>query len=296
MPRCAAISGSRYAPYGELVAQGGAGVPSPWAYRGALDLSPGSDPLYDIGARLYAPSLAAWTSADTVAGSVADPLSLNRYLYALANTAVELAASVRLTKQAADARFLDPRDVAIARELARPDAYLEAERLGPSLCEQDPARCAGFLSAGVSCLGACAPVLEAGVQGAAAIGTAVIGGATGLLDKLRGTPPPIVTGPTAEGAIAAASKQEARQLIQQLAVSPEQLASALRGVNAVGSSASISVQRTGDSLLLFLTRPGANGWSTITKVIGPRGTDLVVHTAYTSEAFWTTSIRNDDYC
>jgi RHS repeat-associated protein len=84
----AVVSASRYRPYGDLAAGPTAGgIPSPWAYRGALDLSPSADPLYDIGARLYAPSEGAWTQLDSVAGSVADPLSLNRFLYALANPA-----------------------------------------------------------------------------------------------------------------------------------------------------------------------------------------------------------------
>jgi RHS repeat-associated protein len=48
-------------------------------------VSPSRVPLYDLGARFYAPSLGAWTSADTYAGTPADPLSLDRYLYARAD-------------------------------------------------------------------------------------------------------------------------------------------------------------------------------------------------------------------
>ncbi len=60
---------------------------SPWKFQGALDVASGSEPLYDIGARMYAPSLGSWTSLDSVAGSAQDPLSMNRFLYAEANPA-----------------------------------------------------------------------------------------------------------------------------------------------------------------------------------------------------------------
>ena len=65
-------------------------------YRGLIDLAPttdtdvagtGSDPLYAMGARLYAPHLGAFTSFDTYAGEAQDPASMNRYLYAYANPA-----------------------------------------------------------------------------------------------------------------------------------------------------------------------------------------------------------------
>jgi RHS repeat-associated protein len=46
-----------------------------------------SVPLYDAGARFYAPSLGVFTQADTVAGTAQDPASLNRYLYTAANPA-----------------------------------------------------------------------------------------------------------------------------------------------------------------------------------------------------------------
>jgi len=75
----------RYDPAGELVASYVAGNPSPWRYQGALDRNDGATPLYAIGARDYAPSIAAWTSEDTYAGAALDPASLNRFLYAEAD-------------------------------------------------------------------------------------------------------------------------------------------------------------------------------------------------------------------
>ena len=76
----------RYDGYGVTIdADGGFG--SPWKFQGALDVAPGSEPLYDIGARLYPPSLGSWTSLDTVTGGAQDPLSMNRFLYAEANPA-----------------------------------------------------------------------------------------------------------------------------------------------------------------------------------------------------------------
>ncbi len=76
----------RYDGYGVTVDTDGS-FGSPWKFQGALDVAPGSEPLYDIGARMYAPSLGSWTSLDSVAGSAQDPLSMNRFLYAEANPA-----------------------------------------------------------------------------------------------------------------------------------------------------------------------------------------------------------------
>ena len=79
----------RYDAYGQTVATGGPGGVGAgfWKYGGRLDVSPITASLYDVGARLYAPALGAFTQLDTYAGSAVDPLSLNRYLYALANPA-----------------------------------------------------------------------------------------------------------------------------------------------------------------------------------------------------------------
>jgi RHS repeat-associated protein len=58
-----------------------------WKCQARLDLSPSSQALYDLSARLYAPGLGTFTQLDTMLGSAGDPLSLNRYLYAEANPA-----------------------------------------------------------------------------------------------------------------------------------------------------------------------------------------------------------------
>jgi RHS repeat-associated protein len=81
------LSAVRYDPYGQTPTtslwDSGGSFPTPWKFQGRLDLSPdSSDPLYDFGARFYAPGIGAFTQLDNVAGSTADPLSLNRYLYA----------------------------------------------------------------------------------------------------------------------------------------------------------------------------------------------------------------------
>jgi RHS repeat-associated protein len=52
-----------------------------------LESSPNATDLYDFGARSYDPSLGAFTTFDSVAGSAQNPLTLNRYLYAAANPA-----------------------------------------------------------------------------------------------------------------------------------------------------------------------------------------------------------------
>ena len=77
---------TRYDGYGETVATFGTAT-GPWRFRGNLDVSPTGDPLYEMGARYYAPSLGAFTQADTYAGSAANPASMNRFLYAEANPA-----------------------------------------------------------------------------------------------------------------------------------------------------------------------------------------------------------------
>jgi RHS repeat-associated protein len=85
----------RYDPYGETLATwSGSGGSTPvgekhWKYQGRLDVSPTAlaTPLYDGGARYYAPGMGAFTSLDTVAGSAQNPLSMNRFLFAEANPA-----------------------------------------------------------------------------------------------------------------------------------------------------------------------------------------------------------------
>jgi RHS repeat-associated protein len=86
-------SALRYDPYGQTIATGSAGgtpvATGHWKHQARLDISPPglSQPLYEAGARLYSPGLGAFTSLDTLMGTTQDPLSLNRYLYALANPA-----------------------------------------------------------------------------------------------------------------------------------------------------------------------------------------------------------------
>jgi RHS repeat-associated protein len=61
------------------------GVASPWRFQGRiLESTAGSD-TYDFGARAYVPDLGTFTSLDSLAGSAQNPITLNRYLYALAN-------------------------------------------------------------------------------------------------------------------------------------------------------------------------------------------------------------------
>jgi RHS repeat-associated protein len=77
----------RYDAWGEQVASSGSST-NPWRYRGLLSLLPGmADQVHDMAARDYVPGLGVFTSLDSVQGSAADPFTLNRYLYALANPA-----------------------------------------------------------------------------------------------------------------------------------------------------------------------------------------------------------------
>jgi RHS repeat-associated protein len=74
----------RYDAFGQTLVATGSAV-NPWRYRGLLDVSPNSTPLYALGARFYSPQLGTFTAEDSVAGVAADPLSMNRYLYAEAD-------------------------------------------------------------------------------------------------------------------------------------------------------------------------------------------------------------------
>jgi RHS repeat-associated protein len=78
----------RYDPYGKIIGTSITGsVPSPWRFGGRiLESTTGSD-TYDFGARAYVPDLGTFTSLDSVTGSAQNPLTLNRYLYALGNPA-----------------------------------------------------------------------------------------------------------------------------------------------------------------------------------------------------------------
>src|SRR5262249_9794523 len=60
---------------------------NPFGFRGSINLGTDAVPLYEMGARLYAPSVGAFTQLDTFAGQASDPASLNRFLYAQANPA-----------------------------------------------------------------------------------------------------------------------------------------------------------------------------------------------------------------
>jgi RHS repeat-associated protein len=68
---------------------GSGGATNPFRYRGLLNI--GADAvlgaLLDMGARDYSPQLGVFTQADSVQGSAANPLTMNRFLYALANPA-----------------------------------------------------------------------------------------------------------------------------------------------------------------------------------------------------------------
>jgi RHS repeat-associated protein len=74
----------RYDPWGETTIAVGSAT-NPWRYRGLLDVSPNATPLYDMGSRYYSPQLGTFTQEDSVAGKAADPLSMNRFLYAEAD-------------------------------------------------------------------------------------------------------------------------------------------------------------------------------------------------------------------
>jgi RHS repeat-associated protein len=78
----------RYDGFGQQIANAGT-ITNPWRYRGLLNLTAdyGAGALLSMAARDYAPQLGVFTQEDSVAGSAANPLTMNRFLYALANPA-----------------------------------------------------------------------------------------------------------------------------------------------------------------------------------------------------------------
>ncbi len=68
----------QYDPYGNLTSSTGS-VANPWRFAaGYFDSSTG---LYKFGTRYYNPGFGRWSQQDPVRGNLADPTSLNRYLY-----------------------------------------------------------------------------------------------------------------------------------------------------------------------------------------------------------------------
>ncbi|HEX5240439.1 MAG TPA: RHS repeat-associated core domain-containing protein, partial [Candidatus Limnocylindrales bacterium] len=74
----------RYDAWGQTIGTSGS-TADPWRYRGLLDVSPTATALYAMGARFYSPQLGTFTAEDALAGSAANPLSMNRFLYAQAD-------------------------------------------------------------------------------------------------------------------------------------------------------------------------------------------------------------------
>ncbi len=72
------VSTYQYDPYGNLTSSTGS-VANPWRFAGGyFDSSTG---LYKFGTRYYDSAIGRWTQQDPLRGSLADPTSLNRYLY-----------------------------------------------------------------------------------------------------------------------------------------------------------------------------------------------------------------------
>ena len=87
------VNAIRYDAFGQTLASGSGGgtavAAATWTFQGRLDVSPAglATPLYDLGARFYSPGIGAFTQLDSIMGSAQNPLSMNRFLYALANPA-----------------------------------------------------------------------------------------------------------------------------------------------------------------------------------------------------------------
>ncbi|MGI0080109.1 MAG: RHS repeat-associated core domain-containing protein [Nitrososphaerales archaeon] len=77
------LFGSNYIPFGSSYGQSGSFLTS-FRYKGKFD-DYNSTGLYYFGARFYDPSINRFITEDSTKGSLEDPLSLNRYIYARDN-------------------------------------------------------------------------------------------------------------------------------------------------------------------------------------------------------------------
>lgn len=73
-----------YDPYGQVTASSGS-VANPYRFGGAYGAYTDSSGLLKIGQRYYDPSLGRWTQQNLVAGTLFNPMTLNRYVYAACN-------------------------------------------------------------------------------------------------------------------------------------------------------------------------------------------------------------------
>jgi RHS repeat-associated protein len=99
---------------------------NPFRYRGLLNI--GADAvlgaLLDMGARDYSPQLGVFTQLDTVAGSAANPMTMNRFLYALANPAT-------LIDPDGHAAYLDMGDSLVAVDMQTKEPIQPSSSLAP---------------------------------------------------------------------------------------------------------------------------------------------------------------------
>jgi RHS repeat-associated protein len=327
---------TRYDAYGRTIATwSGSGGSTPvgeksWKYQGRLDVSPtglaSPTPLYDMSARYYSPGLGAFTSIDSVLGGAQNPLSLNRYLYALANPvslqdpsghyacsgndpdcaylqkSVKAHEKIRHAKvraarerdverevttrhrgvtnnentkaklkvadakshrlnpaERADSRFLGGgRDAAKRLEDYQQLQYGEADRMGPSQCEQRPGECLAFVGAA-----AFGPTLalDAGAAAAGAVSTAWTGMIT-LLTTGSATTTCAVINCASLGSNAAATAAE------------------LSGASAPGAAATeLGLVRSGERLVASGERAEATAGERLAAACHSFGAETAVATA-----------------
>jgi RHS repeat-associated protein len=98
----------RYDGWGRQVAKSGSST-NPFRYRGLLNLGYDdlSGALLAMGAREYSSQLGTFTQEDSVAGSAANPASMNRFLYALANPATLVDPDGHMVPGAADEPYYE---------------------------------------------------------------------------------------------------------------------------------------------------------------------------------------------
>ena len=74
------VQSYQYDPYGNVTSTTGSITANPWQFAGGFyDNTTG---LYKFGVRYYDPTLGRWTQQDPLGGSLFDPSTGNRYIYA----------------------------------------------------------------------------------------------------------------------------------------------------------------------------------------------------------------------
>jgi RHS repeat-associated protein len=112
-----------------------------------------------------------------------------------------------------------------------------------------------------------------------------VGGA--IAESFAGAPPGAISPMAMQMAGVAATKAEARLMLDSLGPLAVQSASARRTISAATATSTIVVGRTGDSIVVQIYRPGHDGYQIIQQVVATDGSRSVVQFAYDAQGALT---------